>query len=390
MPRPGARAALFDTLDVGAANPELMVNLKKLLVRGYKSLRDVEIDFGPRTVLIGPNGAGKSNLLGVLQLVAKLATRSLTNTVVAAGGASALLYRGPKVTPEMELHLWFEREGGAAEYRYLCRLGRTADDNFFFLEEKAGVLDEYTTSFVWKDLGSGHRESALWDAPDPSAKGVRDALERINYFHFHDTSVNAPLRVQSRVEESKYLRPDGVNLAAFLLALKEADDDDSQAAWRRILGAMRQVAPFLKDLSPTLVAGRHVRLDWVDDVDDTYGVYQLSDGTLRALALFTALSQPGHQMPAFVSIDEPELGLHPAALDVLVGAIRSVEGRCQVLLATQSTRLLDYFEPEEVLVTERSQAGSVYRRVDREKLQAWLDEYTLSELFDRNLLGGRP
>lgn len=367
-----------------------MVNLKKLLVRGYKSLHDVEIDFGPRTVLIGPNGAGKSNLLGVLQLVAKLATQSLATTVAAAGGASALLYRGPKVTPEIELQLWFERPEKGGEFRYLCRLGRAADDSFFFMEEKAGLRDEHSTSFDWKDLGSGHRESALSEATHRSAKRAHAALKGINYFHFHDTSANAPLRGQSRVEESKYLRSDGVNLAAHLLKLREADDDDARAAWRRILGAMRQVAPFLKDLSPTLVGGRYVRLDWVDDADDTYGVYQMSDGTLRALALFAALSQPTRQMPSFVSVDEPELGLHPAALDVLVGAVRSVEGRCKVLLATQSTRLLDYFEPEEVLVTERGEAGSVYRRVDRDKLKEWLEEYALSELFDRNLLGGRP
>jgi predicted ATPase len=367
-----------------------MVNLKKLLVRGYKSLRDVALDFGPRTVLIGPNGAGKSNLLGVLRLVAKLATQSLAKTVAESGGASTLLYRGPKVTPELELQLWFERSGGGAEYRYLARLGWAVDNSFYFLEEKVGFRDEASKTFVWKDLGHGHRESALEGATHRSARSVHRALKQINYFHFHDTSANAPLRVPCRLEESKYLRSDGVNLAAYLLSLKEAEDDDARAAWQRVLGAMKQVAPFLKNLSPTLEPGRLVRLDWVDDADDTYGVYQMSDGTLRALALFTAVSQPGKRLPSFLSIDEPELGLHPAALDVLVGAIRSVEGRCQVLLATQSTRLLDYFEPEEVLVTERGEAGSVYRDVDRKKLKEWLDEYTLSELFDRNLLGGRP
>jgi predicted ATPase len=201
------------------------------------------------------------------------------------------------------------------------------------------------------------------------------------------------------MEDSKYLRSDGSNLAAYAWALAESSHDEDRAAWRRIMGLVRQVAPFVKALTPATGGNGMVQLDWVDSQDDFYGPFHLSDGTLRAIALIVGLAQPSQRLPSFVSIDEPELGLHPAALEVLSGLVRSLNGRCQVLLSTQSTELLDFFEAGEVVVVERAtegampgaaNQGSVFRRLDTKHLADWLAEYSLSALYKRNLLGGRP
>ena len=116
----------------------------------------------------------------------------------------------------------------------------------------------------------------------------------------------------------------------------------------------------------------------------------ISDGTLRCIALFTALGQPVESLPAFLSIDEPELGLHPAALGILASLVRSTSTHAQILLATQSPALLDLFDPQDVVVAERAQGATTFRRLDPDQLAGWLEDYSLSELYDKNVLGGRP
>ena len=278
---------------------------------------------------------------------------------------------------------------------YCARLSYAAGDRLVFLDVKVGFRRTTTPHFRRDSLGAGHFESRLSEAEgtNVTARSTRWLLNRMNYFHFHDTSAAAAIRAHSRAEDTRYLRSDGGNLAAYLLALKESEEADTRAAWQRITGLIRKVAPFIKELSPTVVwnGRRSVRLDWIDDRDEVFGPHHLSDGTLRAIALITALGQPpGGRRPLFLTIDEPELGLHPAALTLFCGLVRSVSPRMQVLLATQSPVLLDHFAPEEVVVVERQDGASVFRRLDPAALSTWLEEYSLSELYDKNVLGGRP
>lgn len=371
--------------------------LTRIHVEGFRSLRSVDLAPGPLTVLVGPNGSGKSNLLSVLRMVPLVRTQSLRRFVGEAGGASTLLHYGPKVTPQISLRLDFSQETG--ENAYVVRLGHAAHDALIFLEETVEFRRPGQAHAQSVELGAGHAESMLADtARDPShttARSVSWLLGRMSFFHFHDTSASAPLRQNARREDTRYLRSDGSNLAAYLYMLANAQEEGHRAAWTRISSLVRQVAPFVKRLEPSLVMPEHpdtsaVRLDWVDERDQLFGPHHLSDGTLRAIALITALAQPSERLPRFVSVDEPELGLHPAALSLLVSLMRSISGRCQVLVATQSPALLDLVEPEEVVVVDRQQGETTLSRLDPASLAAWLEDYTLSQLYDKNLLGGRP
>jgi predicted ATPase len=180
-----------------------------------------------------------------------------------------------------------------------------------------------------------------------------------------------------------------------LRRLSVGQSDEDRAAWNRITRSLQAIAPFIKRLDPTLVDPSAldtslVRLHWFDQRDHRFDVHDLSDGTLRALALITCLCQPVSRLPAFICIDEPELGLHPAALGLVVGLARSVLPHAQVVFATQSARLLDEFSPSEVVVVEREEHTTRLRRLDEAQLAEWLDEYRLSDLYDKNVLGGRP
>lgn len=371
--------------------------LGRIRVAGFRSLRDVSLDLTPITVLIGPNGAGKSNLLSVLRMVPLMRTQSLRRFVGEQGGASAILHYGAGVTRELAVELSFEDDGRRDEYA--ARLGYAANDAFIFLDETVSYQPAPDKTPVVVSLGTGHAESLLSTRarqPGANVERVVDGLvARMSFFHFHDTSPTSPLRQSSRKTDDRYLRSDGSNIASFLYRLRTSDDEATQHSWSLIRGLVRRVAPFIKDLVPDLVDPERpdtsaVYLYWIDERDHRFGAHDLSDGTLRAIGLLAALAQPSTTLPAFITIDEPELGLHPAAISLLASLVRSVSVRCRVLVSTQSPAILDEFEPEEIVVAERRGGETSLRRLVPAELQGWLDEYSLSELYDKNVLGGRP
>jgi predicted ATPase len=209
-------------------------------------------------------------------------------------------------------------------------------------------------------------------------------------YHFHDTSASARARGYCYVGNDRRLMPDAGNVAAMLYRFRR---EDSNPAYRRILGTIRQIAPFLADfvLEPTGQENKDIILNWQDkDSGDVFGPHQLSDGTLRFIALATLLLQPQALLPDVIVIDEPELGLHPAALNLVGGLLRSASHHTQVVVATQSAALVDSFDPDDVVVVNRRDGASTFERLREEQLKNWLQDYTLGQLWEKNVVGGGP
>jgi predicted ATPase len=339
-------------------------------------------------LLIGPNGAGKSNLLQAMRLIPFLRSRSLQRYVAEHGFGAALLHYGPKTTEAIELGVEIRDQGSI--FRYDARLAFTPDDSLYFQTENA-VSWHPDVSPVISPLGGGHRESMLQEAsPEDKTIGtVNRWLARMTFYHFHDTSAQSKLRTHARREDDRYPRSDGSNLAAYLLRLKESDQDADRKSWQRINRHCRHLAPAIKELDPVAVNGS-VRLDWIDDRDQRFGCHQLSDGTLRALALITVLSQPTERLPRLISIDEPELGLHPAAIALIAELCRSICRHTQIVLSTQSTELLDHFMVDEVVVVEREEGATSLKRLKEPDLRHWLEDYSLRDLYAKGVIGGTP
>ncbi len=125
-------------------------------------------------------------------------------------------------------------------------------------------------------------------------------------------------------------------------------------------------------------------------LDGDVGVHQLSDGTLRFILLATLLHQRGESLPPLLAVDEPELGLHPSALNSIAGLLQAASHHTQVIVATQSSALVDAFEPEDVVVMNRRDGASTLQRLDAGSLQEWLTAYSLGELWEKNVFGGGP
>jgi predicted ATPase len=273
---------------------------------------------------------------------------------------------------------------------YSADLIAAAGDELIFMDERVWLSG---TNLGPQSIGRGHRESRLaqvgvreeWD-PSSGYWPIVDALRGCRVFHFHDTSRKAPVKQQGYVSDNLMLHPDAGNLAAVLLNLRRTES----SSYRRIVAVIRQVAPFFRDfvLVPEGSADR-LRLRWQQEGSDTvFPADALSDGTLRFICLATLLAQP--RPPKIIVLDEPELGLHPFAIVQLAEMLRTISKRSQVVVATQSVTLMNQFEADDLIVVERRSGFSSFERLDQKKLSDWLADYSLGDLWEKNLLGGRP
>ena len=364
--------------------------LERITIRGFKTIAELEsFEPGALTALIGPNGVGKSNFIAFFRMVswALAGPDNLRFFVSERGGASKLLHDGPSRTREIEAELTIKTDAGENQYNF--RLFYAADDQLIFAEERYRFSRAgFGSPAPWRSTGAGHHDPQLLThaVSDDTARVIRTLMQRIVVYQFHNTSDTARIRSKWNVSDDRFLKEDGANLGPVLYRLRETDS----ACYQRIVDTVRLILPFFSDfvLEPD---GYSLLLQWRErNSDEVFSVSQASDGMLRVLALVALLLQPDESLPDVMILDEPELGLHPYAINIIGGLIRAAATRIQVILATQSMALIDCFEPEDVVVVEREGRGSVFRRLSSEALDVWLEDYSLSELWEKNVIGGRP
>ena len=289
----------------------------------------------------------------------------------------------------MEAELVFELENGTDTYR--MRLFHGAGDSLIFAEE---TLIFHQTGFLKPKIISlgpgGHQETLIGDVAEtqePVAVVLRRLLNRCRVYHFHDTSPTSRVRQYCYVDDKRWLMPDAANLAAVLFELKSRQE----LVYRRIVETIRQVAPFFDDFDLEPTDSKDIILNWRHRKSDlVFGPHQLSDGTIRAICLISLLLQPKDNLPYLIVVDEPELGLHPYALNIIASLFQSASQHTQVLVSTQSSTFLDGFESEDIVVVERSGEATEFTRPDAEKLTSWLEDYSLGETWEKNIIGGGP
>ena len=354
--------------------------ISRLVLHGYKSIARFDLKLGRINLLIGANGAGKSNLIGFFRLITRILDQQLQIAVGLAGGPDALLHFGRKKTEELKAELYFGNNG----YRFTLR--PTQDNRMIFARE----------ALWWNRHGEWRPESGHFESYAESQKNKTDiyrnvvpAMRSWRLYHFHDTSSSALVKQIHNVNDNEYLREDARNLAAFLLRLKDHHDEHYQ----RIVKAIRLVAPFFGDfhLRPTVNNNEKVQLEWTESgQDEPFPASALSDGTLRFICLACVLLQPEDFMPATILIDEPELGLHPFAIGVLAGLMKSASEKHQLIVSTQSVELVNEFNANDLIVVDKRNGASIFTRPDSDALSECLIDYSLGDLWKKNLLGGRP
>jgi predicted ATPase len=365
-----------------------MRRLLQLTVEGYKSIASQTLDLGSLNVLIGGNGVGKSNLISVFKLLRDIYDGNLQAAVGKAGGANALLHFGRKKTSLIRLQVVFSAEGSSHRNAYRAYLSPTDQDSLVFTKESAAFQDtgKHARPY-WHELGSGHAEAKLPKQSGKIVEFVQRDLASYRVYHFHDTSDSAAVKQTGDVGDDRFLQARADNLAAYLYWMKNKHPAHLDA----VQDAVRSIAPFFDrfELMPLRSNEEKIRLEWRERGSESYfNANQLSDGTLRFICLATLLLQP--DVPGLVLLDEPELGLHPAAIQVLADLLKQASTRTQLLVSTQSVTLVNHLEPECVWVADRRDGATEFRHLARQDLTEWVGAYALGELWEKNVLGGRP
>jgi len=356
--------------------------LSRIRITGYKSIKKCDISLRKINVLIGSNGAGKSNFISAFSLLQNILSRNL-QVYVAQSGVNSLFYKGRKITEEIAFEVFF----GYNSYGF-C-LVPTDDNRIIFKDEFFGYYGNWDNEST---VARGHSES-MWDKGTLNKIGnyVIPILRSQNWrvYHFHDTGRNARVKQEHNISNNSVLLYDAANLAAFLYRLKAYYPNN----YNEIVQTIQLIAPYFHDfiLEPQESNEELIVLKWKQKgCDDVFNVSQLSDGTLRFICLTTLLLQPHDLQPATIIVDEPELGLHPYAITIFAEMVKELPIEKQIIISTQSVELLNEFDSNDILVVDRGDNGSEFKRIAEDDLKAWLDDdYALGDLWKKNLLGGR-
>ena len=358
------------------------VRLKKVTIRGYRSIKNCTVDLGSINILIGPNGSGKSNFISALFFLQNILDKNLQRAVGMVGLPS-LLYGGMKTTKSIGMEFSFDNNS------YGFQLVPNDSGSLVFSREYYGWND--VQSNVQREVPYGFEseyEKGVTNGIDPYVRPVLEA-KKWRVYHFHDTTASSGMKQAGLLSDNVSLHHDASNLAPFLYMIENSYTD----SYDDIVRAVRMVAPYFEDfvLEPNAENNELIRLRWKQTgLDEVLGTNQLSDGTIRFICLAVLLLQPPELQPSAIILDEPELGLHPYAISVLSELVHRTSIDKQLIISTQSTELLDNFDADDIIVAGLTSDGSEYSRLSSEKLRDWLDEYTLSAVWKKNVFGGQP
>ena len=374
-----------------------MAQLDKISVKGFKSIRELK-DFPlyDLNIIIGANGSGKSNFLEIFKFLRATMQMSLPGFletdlkkyVQDFGGANDLLFFGPNYVSD---EIYFEMFFGLNGYRLAFR---PTQDDLLRIDRESNYFQgsHYSDWSNFMSSQDGYTPALIQDKNNPGETAphcpsyyIYNSIEKWQMYHFHDTGRLAPVKKPQSIFDNENLRFDGSNLASFLLKLK----DNNNSIYKEIINSIQLIAPYFDDFPLVPDKNDNVRLLWKQKkIDKLFKPQVLSDGTLRFICLATVLLQPIH--PETIIIDEPELGLHPQAIAILAELIKARSIDTQLIIATQSPDLINYFKPEDIIIVDRKDNQSTFERLSGNHLADWLEDFSLGELWQKNILSGGP
>ncbi len=360
-------------------------HLHQIKLKGFKSIKNLDLKMNPINILIGANGAGKSNFISLFTFLRNLSEGKLQTYTEKQGFANTFFHFGSKTTPKIIIDIDIGNNGYHVEFVH-----GEANDTLVFDTEYCTVYSSPRVSQIKGKLGESGLLPGSESASDYVRKYTREFMQGCRVYHFHDTSPTAGFKQAQRLSSSAFLDSDASNLAPFLLYLRKHYPSNYQ----EIVSTIKTVAPFFHDfyLEPRGEKGdESLLLRWIHrDHDTPFSANQLSDGTARFICMAVLFLQPEWSRPKTIVLDEPELGLHPAALNVLAEMVKTASKKNQVICSTQSVAFANQFEPEDFIVVDQQKGVSTFKRPDKKALVHWLEDYGMGDIWSKNLIGGRP
>lgn len=355
--------------------------IKEIQIKNYKSIKNQKVRLSNINILIGGNGVGKSNFISVFRLLKDIVNKNLESFVINKGGANKILYLGRKISKEIEISIVSNNN------KYSCWLIPNENNNLLYFNNEMVSFKINIGKKEWYDEIILNRTTVtkIYDKNTQVARYTSKEFSNFNIYHFHDTSSSAGVKQFCDVYDNRYLNPDASNLAAYLYLLQQKHHN----IFLRIEDTLKIIAPYFKQFNLVVnELNNQIQIEWNEyNSDVLYNTHDFSDGTLRMLCLITLFLQPNP--PQVIIIDEPELGLHPQAIQLLASIIESVSDRIQIIIATQSVTLINQFLPENIIIADRIDNETVLKNLNDQELGAWLENYTIGELWEKNVIGGR-
>lgn len=381
-----------------------MHKIKRIEIRGFRRLQDLEIEMRPLMVMIGANGVGKSSLLDAVSLLSASAGGALNRTLSELGGVADVLTRGhsgdislaasmdvPGHQP-LKYDLNIEPRGQAytISREVLSQQRQSSGEPFKHIQAGHGDVRYFDTEqnkLVKPDWEHDILESALSQVPKMyrQPEELRRVLSSVTLYHVLDVGRRAPVKLPQQMRPADLPGADGEDLVPFLYGLRESN----QACYEAIEDSLRAAFPGFASLGFPPAAAGMLSMTWKEkSFKDPIFAHQLSEGTLRFLWLVALLQSPG--LTTVTMIDEPEVSLHPELLSLLADLLREASARTQVIVATHSDRLVRFLDPEEVVVMDIGDDGRAQASfADSLDLHEWLKEYSLDEVWRLGRMGGR-
>jgi len=361
--------------------------IKRIKIEGFKSINKLDLELKPLNIIIGSNGVGKTNFINAFKFLNQIVNKNLQNYVFGEGGADCFLHFGSKITKEIKFFIDFNVNS------YEINLAPITGDSLAISKEVGGfIADKIGYNGGPQNVlitNKYSNESNLPSSEKWSIAGhITKFLKGYKIYHFHDTSKDAKVKKTNRLNDNISLNTDASNLASMLYQFKMFNEYD----YNKIVETIRLIAPYFKDFVLMPDENKGILPRWQHKEHETvFSFDDLSDGTLRFICLSTLLLQPLKVLPDTIIIDEPELGLHPHAISVLAGIMKSVskQGK-QIIASSQSVTLINEFKAEDILVSDLKNNETHIRRLEEQEIEAWLEDYKIGTIWEKNIIGGTP
>ena len=381
-----------------------MNRVEELRIEGFRRLRSLQLEMRPLMVLLGANGVGKSSLLDAISLLSATATGTLNRSLSDLGGLADVLSRGG--SGDLLLGVSMDVPGHEPlDYSFSLRpSGQAYSISSEVLSQKSQKypqpfkhIDSQGPNVRYFDIEKNTLLRPQWEH-DPfetslsqvpkmfrQPEELRRILGSLAHYHVLDVGPRAPVKLPQQLKPASGPGANGEELVSFLFSLKE----NHLHRFEAIEDTLRVAFPGFERLSFPPVAAGMLSLTWKEkSFRDPIYVHQLSEGTLRFLWLIALLQKP--EPATLTLIDEPEVSLHPELISLLADLLREASRRSQIVVATHSDRLVRFLEPKEVAVLDLGEDGFTQATwADQLDLEAWLEDYTLDEIWRHGRMGGR-
>ena len=381
-----------------------MYKMKKLQIKGFRRLHDIDLEMRPLMVMIGANGVGKTSVLDAFSLLSASAAGKLNSKLSGMGGITDILTinRAQEVSMSIDmgvpgheplkydLHLVTKGASYTIPIETLSQSRTGYPEPFMHIDSLYGDVKYYEIDegkLLRPTWDHNPLETSLSQVPKMfrQPEELRSILSSASHYHVLDVGERAPVKLPQQMKPAELPGEDGEELVPFLYYLRESDVD----RYEGIIDSLKLAFHGFEGLNFPPVAAGMLTMTWKEKCfKNPLYMNQLSEGTLRFLWLVSLLQSPG--LSTITMIDEPEVSLHPEFLSLLAEFMRESSQRTQLIVATHSDRLIRFLEPKEVVVMDIDEDGfAAARWADSLDLEKWLKDYRLDEVWRMGRMGGR-